>query len=145
MDLSYVNQYLLSGVQVQLKMHVHNKYFCLMYTHPTDTFHVDINDVLFRCKFFKPSMAISLLYSKALENRLTFYNYARSILKTIMIPKWLKSWSLDSLYTDNLLYEINVGLINANTYIGSPTHNPFHFQHFNLEFLSFQIVFSTNF
>ena len=138
-DLAEMNQYLISRVELRLKLYMNPNNFVLMYSSPTESFHVDISHMSFRCKFIEPTSAVSLLHATALETRSAIYNYTWSVLKIFTIPAGLKTCSLDSLYTDNLPYKIYIGFLYADSYAGDPKKNTYNFQHFFLQFLSFQI------
>ena len=114
-DLAEMNQYLISGVELRLKLYINPDSFVLMYTHPTESYHVDINHISFRCKFIEPTSAVSLLHATMLESRPAIYNYTRAVIKTFTIPFGLKILSLYSLYTDNLPYEICIGFLRGGS------------------------------
>ena len=48
-------------------------------------------------------------------------------------------WTVDSLYADELPYEIYLVLINSTGFSGATTTKNFAFEHFELEYMNFQI------
>ena len=140
MDLSSLKQFIPTGVEIRVRLYQNPDSFCLMTKLPsTETYSFDINYMALRCKFIEPTPSVQLMHAKTLESQPAVYAYERTVLKSWSIPDGLKSWSLDSLYADELPHEIQVVFVDSKSFSGEFNLNPFKFAHFDLVYMAFMI------
>ena len=126
MDLSEMEQYIPLGVYLHVKLHPTIERFSLISGVTTEFYQIDINYLSLRCKFIEPTAAVSVLHAKILEMWPSLFS------KVFTVPKGVQTWSLNSLYSEHLPYEILVVFIDSRGYNGETKYNCFNFEHFDL-------------
>ena len=84
----------------------------------------------------KLNPGITLAHEKALTRTNAKYPFKRVVVKTFAIPRGNLSYHQDNLFLSQLPTRLVIGLVTSNAFNGSYKHNPFNFQHFNLNYLN---------
>ncbi|KAJ1525566.1 hypothetical protein ONE63_010370 [Megalurothrips usitatus] len=89
-----------------------------------------------KCKI-NPS--ILLAHTRALETATAKYPITRVDCKTVTINSGLRSKIVDSLYLGQLPKRVLISFVENTTFNGRFSENPFHFKHFDVNFLSLYV------
>jgi len=65
------------------------------------------------------------------------FNYERSELRSFAIPKGMSSWSVEQLFAHQIPKEMLVTFVDNDAYLGEFKSNPFNYQNFGLQYLSY--------
>lgn len=136
-DFLNVKQFLPNGLSYRFKFYPANDEFCLF--NKEGKFYYEILDASITMSYINPSSQVILAHDKMLESSPALFSYARSNLKTFVIPNGLSSWQIDGLFADSCPYELLIGIVSSKAYSGSADSNPFNFKHHKLNYLEFSV------
>ncbi|XP_078603482.1 uncharacterized protein F54H12.2-like [Branchiostoma floridae x Branchiostoma japonicum] len=133
-DLFHQDRYLLSKVDVKIKLHRSKHQFCLM--SPGDQFKIVITEaaVFLRKVNLLPTYQLSI--ESQLNKQTAKYALKRVQLKPFTIPRGNHSVSSDNLFLGQVPKRVAIALVDNAAFQGSFGTNPFNFQHFNLNYIS---------
>ena len=138
-DLSELEQYIPSNVEIKIKLLPTVDEFCLMSPSKTEGYRVEVTDATLSVKFIEPSNPLILAHASSLEKSPAIFNYMRSNIKSFTIPADLLTWSIDQLFANQIPSELLVCMVKSSAYSGRFDENPFNFDHQNLSYLEFSI------
>ena len=150
-DLWEMQQYLPSGVRVDLKLHPQNARFSLMTNSLAQNYDIKIRDCSFLGQFVQPTDAVAVQHLKMLQKRTALFSLPRSVVKSFPIPGKLREWSIDNVYSSQIPYEIYICFVQSDAYHGDVTLSPANLRHYDLESITFsletqeQISYNPNF
>ncbi|XP_035696847.1 uncharacterized protein F54H12.2-like [Branchiostoma floridae] len=133
-DLFHQDRFLLSKVDVKIKLHRSKHQFCLM--SPGDQFKIVITEaaVFLRKVNLLPTYQLSI--ESQLNKQTAKYALKRVQLKPFTIPRGNHSVSSDNLFLGQVPKRVAIALVDNAAFQGSFGTNPFNFQHFNLNYIS---------
>ena len=138
-DLSELQQYIPSNVEIKIKLLPSTDEFCLMSGQEQEGYKVDITDATLSVRFIEPNNPLILAHASSLETTPAIFNYMRSNIKSFTIPASLMTWSIDQLFANQIPAELLVCMVKSTAYTGRYTENPFNFAHHDLSYLEFSI------
>ena len=131
-DICFQGKYLLSGLDLKIKLHRAKDSFCLMSDEETPTYKVRVIGASLLIRKVTLSPPIILAHAKALEKGTAKYPVKRVLVKSFTVPQGDLSITKEGLFTGQLPTRLVVGLVDNSAYNGSYGTNPYNFQHFNL-------------
>ena len=135
LDLCFQNRYLLSGVEVRLRLIRSKDTFCLHGNQDLGESKVCLKEVCLYVHKVKPNAAIQLAHAKALQNSSAKYPLRRVEIKSFTIPSGNRSINKENLFLGQLPTRIVIGLVDNDAYNGVIEKSPFNFKHHNINFM----------
>jgi hypothetical protein len=129
-DIFFQERYIISGVNIKLKLSRSKDAFCIMSNHAGRT--VKILCAQFRVRKLKVSPSVALAHEKTLQVASAKYPLRRVLTKTSTLSAGISDSSQDRFFNGQLPVRVIIGLVSNQAFNGSRAHNPFNFQHFNL-------------
>jgi hypothetical protein len=138
-DIFNQDKYLLNGVELAVKFTPSKPQFHLMsnLAAPECTFEILTAELFVRKVKINPT--IQLGHAEGLLRNTAKYPISRVDVKQITLPANILNKTIDNLYIGLLPKRIIVGMVRNSAFNGTYSTNPFNFEHFNLNFLSFYI------
>lgn len=137
-DTMLISQFLPNGLGFKLRLFPARDVFCLMHD-SVNSYQIQLTSATLDMQYIIPTNDILIAHSNAIEKSPAIYSFERSNIKSWVIPSGLTTWSIDSMFADECPNELVIAMVSSKAYTGDSGSNPFNFQHFNLEHLSFQI------
>ena len=138
-DLSELQQYIPSNIEIKVKLLPAIDTFTLMSDTKTDNYYVEITNATLKVRFIEPSNPLILAHASSLEKTPATFNYMRSNIKSFTIPADLMTWSIDQLFSNHIPSELLVCMVKASAYTGNYNENPYDFAHHDLSYIDFSI------
>ena len=144
-DILQQKRLLIPGVPLNIKLFPSLDKFALMYKSPPSTATVsksytfEIVDATLVVPHVKINPGMLAAQGERLKKEMALYPFKRSEIKTYNIAEKTNSWSMDNLFQDCIPDRLVITTIDSLGYIGTNNKNPFHMQHFNLNYLDFQV------
>lgn len=135
-DIFSQNRYLLNGVELKVKLIRSRDTFCLM---SKMEYNVKIVEASLLVRRVKISPTVLISHAKELELCSAKYPVSRVEVKSFTIPSGLLGKSIDNVYLGQMPKRVVIGLVSNTAFNGSNRHNPFNFQHYNVNFLAMYI------
>lgn len=129
-DIIFQDRYILSNVDVKLKLSRSKDAFCLM-SEDNGVKTKILNAQLFVRKV-KVSPSVGLGHAQALQISNAKYPVKRVVVKSVTLPAGISDSSQEKLFHGQIPTRVVIGLVDNRAFNGSRTHNPFNFQHFDL-------------
>ena len=139
--LDFFNQpkYIIPGVDIRLLLKRSKDEFALFANAAGDVVkapQIDIKQATLYVRRVKVAQAVQLGHQIGLLKRNATYPYTRSETISTSISKGSLSFTKDNLFGQSLLPKfVVVGMVNGSAYNGNYLHNPFNFEHFNIQSL----------
>ena len=136
-DLMHQERYLINGVNVKIRLIPSKNTFNLI-AHvggAGSPFKSLITHASLFVRKVKLNPAVALAHEKALEKGTCKYPLKRVVQKTFTIPQGNLGTVQDNLFLSQTPTKIVIGLVDSGAFNGAYDKNPFHFQHFNLNYL----------
>lgn len=131
-DLFNVSQFLLPGVQLQIRLTRSPSSFYLLSAKSDAKAVFKISDASLFVRHVKPSPPIYLAHNAALEKVNARYDVTRVDLKTFTFSAGAQSISIDNAVLGQLPKRLLFCMVKNSDFSGSADTNPFNFQHFHL-------------
>ncbi|XP_072021177.1 uncharacterized protein F54H12.2-like [Amphiura filiformis] len=131
-DICFQSKYLLSGLDLKIKLHRAKDSFCLMSDELAADFKVKIVGASLLMRKVTLSPPIILAHAKALEKGTAKYPVKRVLVKSFTVPQGDLSITKEGLFTGQLPTRLVVGLVDNRAFNGTYNLNPYNFQHFDL-------------
>ena len=131
-DICFQGKYLLSGLDLKIKLHRAKDSFCLLSDEEEASYKVRVIGASLLIRKVTLSPPIILAHAKALEKGTAKYPLKRVLVKSFTVPQGDLSITKEGLFTGQLPTRLVVGLVDNSAYNGSYGTNPYNFQHFNL-------------
>jgi len=86
----------------------------------------------------KPKLtpATALGHAASFERNVATYPFRRTEIQTAVVEAGIKSKTISNLCAGQLPRRVFIGLVSNLAYNGSRVHNPFNFEHFNLNYMA---------
>lgn len=139
LDVMEIEKFIPNGVGMQLTLFPNPNAFCLMSGDEDVEYVVDVNEVSLKVQYIEPTNNLIIGHAEAFNKSMAIFPYMKSVVKNFTIPHGVQTWSIDTLYVNEIPDTLIVGMVSSDAYTGSYSLNPFHFQHFNLTNLTFYI------
>lgn len=138
LDVSAIKQFIPNGVALNIKLYPARNDFAL-FTGGDERYVVDIHDAALRVQYIEPTSNLLIGHAEALAKSPAIFPYIKSTLKTFTIPQTVQTWSIDTLFANEIPDTLIVAMVDSEAYNGKYALNPFNFQHFDLTNLTFYI------
>ena len=139
LPLCMQNRLIPNGVPIHLKLFQSGNPFRLMSPSKNESFKVQIMDLSFKVCTVKPDPRVIVGHAEAFKISPAYYYYNDVDVKAFSVAKGQYDFTVEDLYQSNTPNKITVGLIASEAYSGSYTRNPFNFQHYNVNYVAFNI------
>ena len=131
LDLCFQDRLMLNGVDMKMRFVRSKDAFNLM-----GTGKVVIKDMSLFVRKVKVHPSVQLGHIKALDRATAKYPVKRVETKVFSIPKNNMSANQENLFLGQLPNRIVIGLVENSAFSGSRNQSPFHFKHFDTDFLA---------
>ena len=135
-DIMHQERYLINGVDVKIRLIPSKSAFNLMAHDPAAGFKSVITHASLFVRKAKLNPAVTLAHEKALQRGTAKYPIKRVVQRTFAIPTGNLSTVQDNLFLSQTPTRVVIGLVGSEAFNGRYDRNPFHFQTFNLSYLS---------
>ena len=135
LDLFFQSRYLLSGINMKLKLTRTKSEFNLMAARGS-TFKTKINQVILYVRKVTPSAQVALAHIKALQVSNAKYPIRRIQTKVFSVPRGNMSCNQENVFLGQLPKRIVIGCVNNTAFNGVIEENPFDFKNYNISFLA---------
>ena len=136
-DIFFQEKLLLNGVDVKIKLTRNKDSFCLMSGAGDGVrFKLHIDSASLFVKKVKVAPGIRLAHAEALLTSPAKYPVDRVSMKVFSIPAGARVSNQDNLFLGQLPKMLVMGLVDNDAFSGSFTKNPFHFKHYNINFVA---------
>ena len=102
-------------------------------------FSLNITDAVMKIPFVKIHPALLLAHANTLEEKPAIYPFGRSDLKSFNVPKGSLHWGTENLFQNAIPKRLVVCMVASEAFSGKPELNPFHFKHYSLTSLAFEV------
>lgn len=134
---------LINNVPISLRLHPANDKFSLLYPNPKATepqfYKVNITDASLFVPFYKINPNLLMENATLMEANPAYYTYANSIFRTFNIPAKSSGDTFENIFQEILPDSLIVAFVLNKSYLGDNQGNPFNFQDFKLNNLTFDI------
>ena len=131
LDLCFQNKLILNGVDIKMRFVRSKNAFCLM-----GEGKVKIKDIGLFVRKAKLNPTVQVGHMRALERTTAKYPIRRVETKVFSVPKGNQTINQENLFLGQLPKRLVIGFVENDAFNGNQAKNPFHFQHFDLEFLA---------
>ena len=138
MDIFGISNFIINGVNLNIQLYPSKSSFSLM-SSDEKNYVIDITDANLKVCYIQPSNPLIIGHSEALERTPAIYPFIKSTLKSHTIASGVQNWSIDQMFSDNIPNVLYIVMVTSESFNGNYKKNPFHFQHFNLDFLCLYI------
>jgi len=138
-DCLNLQSYLISGVDVYIKLFRSASPFIFMSEEPKPEYKLKILDVVFKCARVKLDPGVILNHRKQIQETPARYLINRSHVTQNVIPKGSTEFFWDSMFPKSLPSKVVFGLVSQKAANGDYTTNPFNFQHFNMSEVNLKV------
>ena len=136
-DVMNMSKYVLSGVDIKIRLIRSKDDFNLMADPPEGTTYKTIlTHVSLFVRKCKLNPVVMLAHEKALENNTAKYPLKRVTVKTFSVPTGNLSATQDNLFISQLPTRLIVSLVDSDAFNGTYKKNPFNFKHHNLSYIA---------
>ncbi|XP_063438723.1 uncharacterized protein F54H12.2-like [Mytilus trossulus] len=131
-DALQLDKYLISGVDIYMKLFRSNVPFLLMSEEISPSYKVKILDVFYRTARVKLDPGVIMNHRNEIQKSPAQYMITRSHVIQNVIPKGSTDFFWDAMFPKALPSKVVIGLVSQKAANGDYTANPFNFQHFNM-------------
>ncbi|KAJ8030074.1 hypothetical protein HOLleu_29650 [Holothuria leucospilota] len=128
-DIFCQEKYLLSGVDLRLKLTPSKDSFVLMSSGQDPEYRVMLQQVSLFVRKVKIAPSVLIAHAKALESDTAKYTVRRVQTKILSVPAGNYSLNEDHVFLGQLPKRIVIACVDSDAFNGSYTKNPFHFKH----------------
>ncbi|XP_071138564.1 uncharacterized protein F54H12.2-like [Mytilus edulis] len=138
-DALLLDKYLISGVDIYMKLFRSSAPFLLMSGEAKPNYKVKILDVFYRTARVKVDPGVILNHRRQIQESPAKYLINRSNVIQNVIPLGSTEFYWDSLFPKSLPSKVVFGLVPQKAINGDYTANPFNFQHFNMSCITLKV------
>ncbi|XP_063436626.1 uncharacterized protein F54H12.2-like [Mytilus trossulus] len=138
-DALLLDKYLISGVDIYMKLFRSSASFLLMSGEAKPNYKVKILDVFYRTARVKVDPGVILNHRRQIQESPAKYLINRSNVIQNVIPLGSTEFYWDSLFPKSLPSKVVFGLVPQKAINGDYTANPFNFQHFNMSCITLKV------
>ena len=136
-DLMNMSRYLISGVDVKLRLIRSSENFHLLSDTITDqAYKTCIDQMSLYVRKVKLNPVVSLAHAKTLSTTNAKYPLKRASIKTFSIPAGQLSATKDNIFVSQLPTRLIVFFVDSDAFNGKIDKNPFNFKHNDLSYIS---------
>ncbi|KAK3925941.1 hypothetical protein KUF71_014190 [Frankliniella fusca] len=136
-DFFSQSKFLLNNVELKVKLTRARDAFTLMSTKQDEK--IVILDATLLVRKVKIAPTVLLAHAAALEKAPARYPLTRVDVKCITIPNGLRDKSIPNLHMGQIPKRMVIGFVTNQAYNGSYRHNPFNYEHFDLNYLALYV------
>ena len=136
-DVFHMDQYLLNGVDIKIRLLKSSEAFHLL-SNVTDgtTYKTKLDSVRLFVRKVAINPVVALAHAKCLDNKTTAkYPIKRVAIKTFSVPQGQLSVTKDNLFLTQIPTRILIGFVDSEAYNGDYAKNPFNFKHLDISYL----------
>ncbi|XP_053882755.1 uncharacterized protein F54H12.2-like [Malaclemys terrapin pileata] len=137
-DLFFQGKRLLNGVDVKIKLTRSKDAFCLM-GRAAEGFKLRIVSASFFVKKVRVAPGVHLGHAEALLTANAKYPVDRVGMKVFSIPAGSRVSNQENLFLGQLPKMLVLGFVDNDAFSGSYTKNPFHFKHYDINFVALYV------
>ena len=138
LDVMGIRQFIPNGVGMNMKLYPARNEFAL-FTADHERYFVDVHDATLKVQYIEPTNSLLVGHAEALKKSPAIFPYIKSMIKSFTIPTSVQTWSIDTLFANEIPDTLIVAMVDSEAYNGKYDMNPFNFQHFDLTNLTFYI------
>lgn len=138
-DVFNQNRFLLSGIDLKLRLIRSSDDFVLMDSSDHSIFSVNLLEASLIIRKVKINPGVLLSHATTLAKTTAKYPIVRVQIKSFIINSGVSGETIDNIILGTLPKRIIIGFLDNKAFNGSRKLNPFNFQHFNLNYLSLYI------
>lgn len=138
MDICQQERYVLNGVQINFKFWPSRDSFCLM-SGDNKRYRVEVTEAVLKVCYVKLNPAVLLAHNDTLQKQEALYPYRKSDVKCFGVPQGQYSVSIDDIFQGEIPDRLVVSLVASEAYSGSLVRNPFHFAHYDCNFIALYV------
>ncbi|XP_054842584.1 uncharacterized protein F54H12.2-like [Eublepharis macularius] len=139
-DIFFQEKLLLNGVDVKIKLARNKDSFCLMSGEGAAVrYKLHMDSAALFVKKVKVAPGVRLAHAEALLTSTAKYPVDRVDMKVFSIPTGARVSNQDNLFLGQLPKMVVMGLVDNDAFSGAFTKNPFHFQHYNINFVALYV------
>ena len=132
-DVCQLQKYLLSGVDVQIRLWPNKSVFALVKEDSLlNDYKIKITDLYYHVMKVTPRPEIVLSQNRALTSRPALYPYNRHRIQTYSLSQNSYMMREDQIFQNDVPQQLVVAFVASDAYSGSYTKNPFNFQHYDV-------------
>lgn len=136
-DIFNQEKFLLNGVELRIRLIRSRDAFSLI--SKDSTYKVNIIEANLFARRVRINPSVLLAHSKTLTLTTAKYPITKVEVKNVTIPTGVQGKTLDNIFLGQLPKRVIIGFVTNSAFIGNFKHNPFNFQHFNINFFSLYI------
>jgi hypothetical protein len=136
-DIFNMNRYMLSNVNVTIKLSRNKPEFYLMGV--GDNHKIIVSDCFLRVRRVKISNSAMLKHAMALESTTAKYPIKRCVIKQFTLPYNASKASINGIHTGLQPSRVVIGFLDNTSYNGSLTSNPYFFKHLDINRLTLKL------
>lgn len=125
---------ILPNTDITIKLTRSKDSYALMSTAKNER--IEILDATLWVRKVTLSPSVSLAHAQTLEKTAARYPFTRTSLKTVTIPGGLRDKSIPNVHMGQVPKRVTIAFVSNIAHNGSYHHNPFNFQHFDLNYMT---------
>jgi hypothetical protein len=137
-DFFKSNRYLLPSVSVQIKLSRHEPKFYLMAEQEVDA-HIVVSEAFLRVRRNRINPSVYANHLMMLEKQTAKYPLDRVVMKSMILPFSSNVATLSNIHMGILPSRVVVAFVSTAGANGKWNLNPFHFQHFGINYLRLKV------
>jgi hypothetical protein len=139
-DLFFQDRYLINNVDLRLRFTRSKANFAILSEEDAvREYKIVIKSAILYCRKAEILPSIRLAHIKALEKGTAKYPIRRVVTKVFTVSQGNTVVNQENLYLGSLPRRLIVGVVSNSAYNGDKTLNPFHFHHWDINFLALYV------
>ncbi|XP_044005918.1 uncharacterized protein F54H12.2-like [Aphidius gifuensis] len=134
-DVFNQEKFLLNGIEIKINLTRPKQEFCLMDASNDKDYKIQILEASLIVRRVKLNPHIMIAHVKALAKTTAEYPLTRVEVKSFLLTAGILRNCLDNIIIGTLPKRVVIGFVYNRGFNGNRVHNPFYFQHFNINFL----------
>lgn len=141
MDLFNINKFLLSGVEVRIRLGRTKAAFALMGDSSLNihNFNLEITDATLLVRKLQLAPKILIAQEMTLSKSPALYPYVRTETKIHVLNPGILNTTVNNIYLGIMPVRVIIGMVSHQSCNGALDKNPYNFQHYNLNYLSLYV------
>ena len=137
-DLMQVDEYLPNGIEIKLRFWPTSDDFFIISGESSEQYKYEVDDVILQMAGFELGESVLMRHNQLLARTNARFHYKKSVLKSYHIPCDLKTWTIFQFLQNDIPCDLLITLIDADSFVGNQSTNPYECAHHNLNFLSLE-------
>ncbi|XP_044005562.1 uncharacterized protein LOC122850488 [Aphidius gifuensis] len=134
-DVFNQEKFLLNGIEMKINLTRSKQEFCLMDASNDKDYKIQILEASLIVRRVKLNPHIMIAHAKALAKTTAEYPLTRVEVKSFLLTAGILGNCLANIIIGTLPKRVVIGFVDNRGFNGNRLHNPFYFQHFNINFL----------